>query len=425
MFVKCCMPTILVSLDACTAETLLQCQRDLEQSVPELLRLCRESTLNLQLICTHRAGPNVKAECGMQLLDPSCKRSHAFCKAHKLAQVQSQCSLLVDSFVTGIIALSVGMQMAGSTSRMRDVLTDVLISRLDIVVGEPPDEDPDAAAYRDAVLDLCLGDTTDQGDDGMTTARLRRKQRLILSSFFRSSDLRLRRIQYVTPVQCSPEDLRTEIREQLVPALLPHRCPVFPRSRWTGADRAVDWVLLLALSFDLLSEVVPRWADMPGEPRPSDAQAASDTASWDDFCLALVSVGVQPAQQHMQQSAGEAEQVPEPTAAMDWSEFNHAMKKKAGHFARMHPGGALALFRPVLQACMETLYHCFWVSSEAFDKTHSTQNANVRCYRVLEELAGKSSLRFFDSLRSVFTSIPKALPKSALAKNMRTLLFTL
>ncbi|CAE7245881.1 unnamed protein product, partial [Symbiodinium sp. CCMP2456] len=224
-------------------------------------------------------------------------------------------------------------------------------------------------------------------------------------------------------------ELRTEISEQLVPALLPHRCPVFPRSRWTGADRAVDWVLLLALCFDLLSEVVPRWADMPAEPQQADAQAAraaSDSASWDDFCLELVNVDAQPAQQAqpVQEPVDDEEQGPDPTAAMDWSEFNYAMKKKAGHFARMRPGGVLALFRPCLKACMEAVYHAFWVSSDSFDHFQMTGSSNVRCYKILEELAGKSSLRFFDQIKTVMSSIP-ILPKSFYTSNMRTLQFAM
>ena len=55
----------------------------------------------------------------------------------------------------------------------------------------------------------------------------------------------------------------------VVPSLIPHACPMFPRSRWTRADVAVDWCGLLANIHSLLKVVVKPWLrEMADHSRP-------------------------------------------------------------------------------------------------------------------------------------------------------------
>ncbi|CAE7373069.1 unnamed protein product [Symbiodinium sp. CCMP2592] len=424
MFARTTLPTTLSSFDACTGETLKACQLNLESSVPELRRLAREAAFKVQLVMTDRAGPNIKCEKSMQLEDASFVKAHGFCKIHKLAQQQTQCCNLVDGHISGIIALAVAMQMAGATSKMRDALSSVLRKRVDICIGDPPDN-ADNDAYREQVFDMCLSDCSGSGDEGAKVNRVRRRQRLVLEHYFRGSNLRGTRILFFWPSGPVPDEnqIFAELDEHLVPALIPHRCPVFPRSRWTGGDLALDWVLLLGLCFL-----------EPGRPHEAGVGATATDDDWDAFCLNLVS-GVHsgergpeseqavppPAQQDA--SAGDPDAPELATAEMSWADFNAAMKRKAAVFAQQCPSAALAICRPVMSCNLQLLYHALKVSGDTWDMQQSLEGSNVRRYRILDEYSGKASHDFFDSLRSIFTSVPSALPPRALAKSLRTLLF--
>ena len=136
-FIRCALPTQLTIADAVTAETLKASQETLEE-IPELRALSRQARLKIQMVMTDRAAANIKCEKGMQLNDASWCKHHAFCKVHKVAQQQTVTSKLIDGHISGLISLAVGMQMGGSTNKMRKCLATVLSQRVVVCVGDPP-----------------------------------------------------------------------------------------------------------------------------------------------------------------------------------------------------------------------------------------------------------------------------------------------
>ena len=428
MFVKTVLPRQLHVADAVTAETLRECQQRLED-IPELPRLAQKARLKLQLVVTDRAASNIKCESGIQLQDATWTKQHVYCKVHKVAQQQSATSKLCDGHISGLVSLAVGMQMAGSTKKMRKCLMAVLRKRVHVYVGTPP-LDPARDECRKEVYDLCLSRCCTRADraehDAQQANRLRQKQRLVFEHFFHGSDFRQRLIHLYIPRLRPEEDIFKELEEGLVPYLLPHRCPVFHRSRWTGGDLALDWMLLLSLTFDLMSDVVPMWAgsDTQSGPSPGDAAGAAeaDEAGWEALCQDLLASGEDAAGGQQQHPAAEVEVAAE---KLSWAEFNAAMKKKAAEFAIRKPAGALALLRSVMELSFKLLYHALHISSDAWQNEQAAKASNVPCSRILDEYAGKHVHRFADELQEAFMSVAKAIPPAACARNMRTLHFRL
>ncbi|CAE7816659.1 unnamed protein product [Symbiodinium sp. CCMP2456] len=428
MFVKTVLPSQLHVADAVTAETLMECQQSLED-IPELARLAQKARMKLQLVVTDRAASNIKCESGIQLNDATWTKHHVFCKVHKVAQQQSATSKLCDGHISGLVSLAVGMQMAGSTNKMRKCLAAVLRKRLrHIYVGSPP-LDPARDQFRNEVYDLCLGKCCTRADraehDAQQANRLRQKQRLVLEHFFHGSDFRQHRFDLYIPQYRPEQEILQELEERLVPCLLPYRCPIFHRSRWTGGDLALDWMLLLSLTFDLMSDVVPMWAsgDWQSCPAPVDdaGVARADEDDWETLCQDLVASG-QFIEGGQQQLPGEAEVASD---KLSWAEFNAAMKKKAAEFASRKPAGALVLLRSVMELNFKLLYHALHVSSDEWQNEQAAKASNVPCSRILDEYAGKHAHEFADQLQEAFMSVAKAIPPAACARNMRTLHFRL
>ena len=335
MFVKTVLPSQLYVADSVTAETLRECQERLED-IPELARLAQKARLKLQLAVTDRAASNIKCESGIQLQDATWTKHHVFCKVHKVAQQQSATSKLCDGHISGLVSLAVGMQMAGSTNKMRKCLMAVLRVRVRVHVGTPP-VDLRRDQFRQEVYDVCLAKCCTRADraehDAQQANRLRQKQRLVLEHFFHGSDFRQRRIDLYIPEPRAEQGVFQELQERLVPCLLPHRCPAFHRSRWTGGDLALDWMLLLSLAFDLMSDVVPMWArgDLQSVPAPDSGAGAAggDEDGWETLCQDVVSAEF-PGGGQQQQLAGDAEVASE---KLSWAESQLANRRTLNFLA--------------------------------------------------------------------------------------------
>ena len=154
---------------------------------------------------------------------------------------------------------------------------------------------------------------------------------------------------------------------------------------------------------------------------PPVAADDGDSSSWEALCKDLAAFS----QLHVSGGPEAAEGAQPSAEKLSWAEFNKAMRGKAAQFAGLKPGGAIALLKPVMRLNMDMLYHSLKVSSDDWDREQGSKGSNVRCYRVLDEYGGKHVHSFYDGLKILFFSVPKAIPKYSLAKNMRTLLFRL
>ncbi len=72
---------------------------------------------------------------------------------------------------------------------------------------------------------------------------------------------------------------------EVVEALTPHLCPIFPRHRWTGSDRTLNFILLLSHMHNLLQEVGPRWV---AKVRGLKLSKSASGARWDELDYAAI-----------------------------------------------------------------------------------------------------------------------------------------
>ena len=128
------------------------------------------------------------------------------------------------------------------------------------------------------------------------------RQRLVLGRFL-NGDLTQPHINVHSPYlyradAAARASLLQEIRRWVLPALVPRCCPLFSRSRWNGADDAVQWLGLLAGHHRgvLLRGMIFKFVDQPA-PKPLPMRNVEE-----DWLLAVASEVAAP----VEEDAGEA-----------------------------------------------------------------------------------------------------------------------
>ena len=161
---------------------------------------------------------------------------------------------LLHGHVSALIACALSMCGGGSRARLYQILKEIIESRLEVVVGQTPDE---AALRRQHVHDLFL---TTASDGKKKMSAFRTQWRRLVLSFFFNGDLSEDRIVFWTPMRLTKGQVLKKMLTYVVPALLPAKCPIFPRSRWHGGHLAVSWAGVLATHHNLLRRGPPRAA---------------------------------------------------------------------------------------------------------------------------------------------------------------------
>ena len=143
------------------------------------------------------------------------------------------------------------------------------------------------------------------------------RQRLVLARFL-NGDLTQAHVNVHSPYiyvadAAARASVLQEIRRWVLPALVPRCCPLFSRSRWNGADDAVQWLGLLAGHHRgvLLRGMIFKFVDQP-PPRPPPTRNLDD-----DWLLAVASEVAAP----VQEDAAEAlpEEDPGADDALPWT----------------------------------------------------------------------------------------------------------
>jgi hypothetical protein len=189
-----------------------------------------------------RASANLKAEREYVSRRPWCPRLTIPCEIHILSTVQ--CKALNTNFsqdVTGMVAAALAMQLAGSSKRFREIMTDLIARRIDIFRGAGPEPPSSPAGIRRrAFLDFIFGDEICYAE-----------RKLVLSTYCGDIDSKEIRVYGA----CD----RQEVARAISQALLPRALPVFPRHRWLSSAECILELALLHNIHGIWEDSVEIW----------------------------------------------------------------------------------------------------------------------------------------------------------------------
>jgi hypothetical protein len=429
-FIKGHVPTWLQVMQRTTAEVIKATQEDIEAVVPELDRLAPMFDMSLHMVNTDSFLANFKAERGVKVDHPDFTLSHYGCDIHRVGTCQGKQFSLVDGHVSGMISGSLAMLDAGSTHSFRAAMMTVIEGRLDLKYGDPPQGS--IAEYRHQVHDLFL--RLPDSANGRSHRRTF-KQRLILSAFL-TGDL-----EDHTCVTVWTNDLELDrdavlllIKQKVIPALVPSKAPMFPRSKWTNVEKAIDFFGLIDAHHGLLEPTVMLYTKTKQKPELG-------VVGW-AFCAADFEVDEPAATEVDEDGDGEQPAVLLPVAEaatagnhetpldsttgnVDWAAFNLKMKAKFAEWSQMQPCSILAIMRGTMLAPWSLMNTLLETSGEQWEKSQQLLQAKgqSRSYRIVEAFHQRALHSFRDTLHDSFHSCPKALPISGHVRNLQVLSF--
>ena len=448
------IPSYLQALDKSTAENLKAAQMDLEDTVPELKAVSSLFNCKVQHTITDRFAANSKCELALAAEDPTWILAHQYCRSHKIAQIQTKATSLpeTETHISGVISVALALQNAGSTQALKDILNQIFEEQLVVREGAPPEF---AKAHREEVYDVFLGPLPSEAPQDVRYKRAatrRIQQRLILSHFL-NGELRSTEIAHWCVDGLSRQNVLRLFKKWVTPALLPGKCEIFPRSRWTGGDLSVEWAGLLASHHRILSLLMDRWVTKVTGPAARARPSNPEATGWGSVAMASLtsSSPTLPALQNAPNpdapadpadaGAGvggvEAQELPAVAhvlqAAVDqqaqdefsWAKFNKTMKDKARTWAVTQPASGLALIKSVMRPTFRFLFRNLHLFSSDWDEQQELAFASqsVRSYRIVEEYRATHLDMFFNELRQLFHCRMKALQPQDLNIRVRTLMF--
>ena len=418
------VPCDLTVVDRTTAECTKAVILKHIEAVPELKRTADLFPVKFQLTTIDRYPANYKAERSIHWDDPTWKRATFPCNVHRLAQVSTVTVSLVERDVSGLIAASLAFDTAGVLHQMRAVLRSIFENELTVYFSSPPNEQ-----HRVAVYDLFL--PVYQEDLDRTSIRPPRKhhllrmiQRAILDATL-NGDIEGEEIQHFCTMGCCKDsrDTLKKFLDYTTFALLPHKLPRFPRTRWSNREASVCW----SGHHGLLVRVIEKVAGKATVVSPTVAGDApvSDTAdeTLEDlvanpfFGIRLQLPNAQPSpiadeghlpgqDQPLEDaeveglSYGDTEEIVV-GKLLDWTELNKQYRVKSVAWANSNPCPRLVLMQLVGKPWQNIMHKAFFLSGKAWDELQNLQEAKglPRSYRVLEAAGGNWTKEFYPEVR--------------------------
>lgn len=221
--------------------------------VPSLQRLLERFPRVLHAHCSDSASSNQKAE-RLFVEGRSEKESHLWvgCDVHRCHTSLTNQMSLVDRMVSGLVNCSLSMRGGGALRSLRRALACYFQSHLRVFRSARP-VDPQSAAgiFRESVI-ACR----------MQHAPLPRV--MVIRQMLNGNWQETGTVEHIcTPGCCeSGPEQRSTIDifvSDVCMALIPCALPLFPRSRWTKADHAVEWAGVLQQCHGLLQAILPVW----------------------------------------------------------------------------------------------------------------------------------------------------------------------
>ena len=287
------MPTPLQVLDRQTARNLKMALED-SMKLPGLEDLAEQFAHKMFLFSTDEFSSNDLAEFCMQACRPSkWLRLATFCDIHKMATAQGKVFELTQAAISAVIHMSLSMVASGSVSKLQSLVSDIITSKFQLKIGKPQLSE-EAQRYAKEVLDIFLSVPDDfavsVSDAVSSRQRLkyttRLKQRVVIQHFC-NGDMRDTSTitHFAQPGEYVDADhaLQTFLK-YMIPVLVPCACPIFPRSRWFGADAALDYLGLWSVAHGILPDVVAAWCgrQIPEPVTLQESNPALEDGSDDD-----------------------------------------------------------------------------------------------------------------------------------------------
>ena len=232
-------------------------------------------TYRCRLACSDDAKPNIACEPRIVAERDDWSNLRLPCRLHKIATCHSRTFSLVDGFISGLINMSLSLQIG--IGLFRKLLRDQILRTLRLLPGSPPRH---VVEYRRSMLKLLLG-----GRDAKNVKRAR-----ILDAFASGDWKDTRCVEcYLLGDGVVPaaelETVKKFIAGTIAKALCPSVPRLYPRSRWSGADVSFGDIAVLEACHSLLTHVYPAWADQiqartyrarQADPVPCDDGGAAD-----------------------------------------------------------------------------------------------------------------------------------------------------
>jgi len=228
--------TWLQAVDRNTGESLLTAiaMRDYGTQLREKARR------KIRLAITDAARYNFRAERGIMATRPGWFHIHLRCDVHVAAAVHSSVYGLSQAkeAVRGMTAISLSLRNFGQMALFRESMKRVLRRTLRLVYVQPSKP---ANAYRELVLNTFLG----------CSARSV-PLRLVLSRFASGDWRKVGVFEYLACHNDTLESVHESLCTHFVPMILQHAPSTWPQNGWTGFDRALMDIGLLACIHGLL-----------------------------------------------------------------------------------------------------------------------------------------------------------------------------
>lgn len=476
MMLSTSVPTALQVLDRTTGNNIRQALEQSWNAIPDLQSCTEGFDFKCLLFNTDEYGANDLAQWGMQLTRPGWLRLSTLCDIHKGSTCQGSVFSLSGPSISAVINLALSMTPAGSLGTMQSMLCDILTARFELRVGSPPYR-PDAVKFRKDLLDLYLSVPSSFALQVGTSISSRQrmkfgdklKQRKIIE-FFLNDDLRNHEqiIHWSKPGQYSSYDEALQIfLKYVVPALLPYNCPLFPRSRWFGADGALDWVGLLAGTHGLLEPLIASWTgtklSVEKQLDPLDDMKDAiglDDEGWQDFSGAKESnrqdasdaLPLQDMQHHENVqdehgqekkeqdsarvvSAEQGDNQPQGESAggaFDWHTYNQKLKTSVADWVLgtrngPSPETMLALMRYSMGPVLKLMVSLLYISSAKFlkDQYKAVCETGCRQFRMLMAYEGAETKLLFANCLKMFQLPPPAIPQAEWRQDILVLAFSM
>ena len=389
-------------------------------SLAGLEQVGRHFRHRLFMFCTDEFSSNDLSQWAMQACRSGWLRVSTLCDIHKAATLQGKVFDLTGSCISSVINFALSMNAAGSVGKLQGFLSSIISSRFVLKYGTP-DVPQEAIDYREQVFNLYLEIPSEfavkTADAVASRQRLRYTQKLrqreILKLFFNGDVRDCNRIVHWAPHgQYKDKDHALSVfLEFVVPTLVPHACPLFPRNRWVGADGAIDYLGLLAGLHGLLKPLVEAYcgkADATGD-NANELGEASDNgwgfiadqeyrlSAADNVLDSLDGSGAEMPFEGMLVPAepGVGDVGPEPgsgdkdDAGFDWHTYHKQLKTSVADWVRQvdgpSPAAQLALMRQYMSPVLKMLTKLLYISSKKWSRDQQCKSAKgmPREYRML------------------------------------------
>eukprot|EP00439_Symbiodinium_sp_Y106_P068315 s568_g11.t1 len=192
------VPTCLQCLERTRGEDLAAAQESIISSIPGLDDVCELFDVSIDLTTADRYLANDKCERGLQQLHPNDTPHHYSCEVHKAAACTTWALRPLDADVSGMIAASLVLRNAGSLSKFRDTLMQVIRSSLVVNYAVCPTEPEWLTNHRAQVYDLFLSLNVAREDSVSGLRKQRATQRSILCHYLAGDLTDAARVEFFT-----------------------------------------------------------------------------------------------------------------------------------------------------------------------------------------------------------------------------------